>query len=78
LPKITTPWKESLFFAVKLVGQKLPIFYAEVTPTMCMLPISAHILDSFWNLLLFRKWNKGMDINPADQIFYTTQYQRPF
>jgi len=50
LAKETTPWKEDLFFAVKFARQKLSKYYAEVTPTTSMLPISAHILDPFWKL----------------------------
>jgi len=33
LAKEKTPWKEDLFFAVKLAQQKLSRYYAEVTPT---------------------------------------------
>jgi hypothetical protein len=50
-----TPWKEDLFFAVKLAGQKLSKYYAEVTPTTGMLLISTHILDCFRKLRSFRK-----------------------
>jgi len=78
LTKKKTPWKEDLFFAVKLAQQKLSKYYAEVTPTTAMLLISAHILDPFWKLQLFRKWDKGMDINPEDMTSYTTQYQEAF
>jgi len=70
-----TQWKESLFFAVKLARQKLSKYYAEVTPTTGMLLISAQILDPFRKLRSFRKWDKGMDINPEDETSYTTQYQ---
>jgi len=70
-----TPWKEDLFFTVKLAQQKLSKYYAEVTLTMGMLLISAHIFDPFQKLQSFRKYDKGMDINPEDEIFYTTQYQ---
>jgi len=73
--KKKTKWKEDLFFAVKLSRQKLSKYYAEVTPTTGMLLISAHILDSFRKLRSFRKWDKGMDINPEDETSYTTQYQ---
>jgi len=62
---------------MKLARQKLSEYYAEVTPTMRMLLISAHILDPFWKLRWFRKWDMGMDINPEDEISYTTQYQEP-
>ena len=75
LAKKKSPWKEDLFFAVKLARQKLSKYYAEVTPTTGMLLISAHILDPFRKLWSFRKWDKGMDINPEDEISYTTQNQ---
>jgi len=78
LAKKKTPWKEDMFFAVKLVRQQLSKYYAEVTPTMGMLMISAHILDPFSKLRSFRKWDKGMDINPEDETSYTTQYQEAF
>jgi len=76
--KKITQWKEDLFFAVKLAGQKLSKYYAEVTPTTGMLRISAHIVDHFRKLRSFRKWDKGMDINPEDETSYTTQYQEAF
>ena len=68
-----TQWKEDLSFAVKLAWQKLSKYYAEVTPRTCMLPISANILDPFWNMRLFRKWDKRIDITPEDETSYTTQ-----
>jgi hypothetical protein len=46
-----------------------------VTPTTGMLLISAHMLDPFWKLQLFRNWDKGMDIIPENKTSYTTQYQ---
>jgi len=78
LAKKKTQWKEYLYFAVKFARQKLSIYYAEVTPTTGMLLISAHILDPFRKLRSFRKWDKGMDINPEDETSYTTQYQEAF
>jgi len=78
LPKKKTPWKEDLFFAVKLARQKLSKYYAEVTPTTDMLLISMHILDPFRKLRSFRKWDKRMDINPEDETSYTIQYQEAF
>jgi len=78
LAKKKTPWKEDLFFAVKLARQKLSKYYAEVTSTTGILLISAHILDPFRKLRSFRKWDKGMDINPEDETSYTTQYQEAF
>jgi hypothetical protein len=47
LAKKKTPWKEDLFFAVKLARRKLSIYYAEGIPTTGMLLISVHILDPF-------------------------------
>ena len=64
-----------MFFSVKLARQKLSKYYAEVTPTTGMLLISAHIHDPFWKLRSFRKWDKGIDINPEDETSYATQYQ---
>jgi len=78
LAKKRTPSKEDLFFAVKLARQMLSKYYAEVTPTTGMLLIPAHILDSFRKLRSFRKWDKGIDINPEDETSYTTQYREAF
>jgi len=78
LAKKMTPWKEDLLFAVKLARPKLSKYYTEVTTTMGMLLISAYILDTFWKLRSCRKWDKGMDINPEDETFYTTQNQEAF
>ena len=50
LPKQKIQWKEDLFFAMKLARQKVSIYHAEMTLTMGMLLISAHILDSFRKL----------------------------
>jgi len=62
-----TPWKEDLFFAVKLAAQNLSKYYTEVTPMMGKLLISAHILDCFRKLRSFRMWDKGMFINPEHE-----------
>jgi len=78
LAKKKTPWKEDLFFAVKLARQNLSKYYAKGTPTTGMLVISVHILDPFRNLRSFIQWDTGMDINPEDQTSYTTQYQEAF
>jgi hypothetical protein len=75
LAKKKPQWKEDLFFAVKCVRQKLTKYFTEVTPTTGMLLISAHMLDPFQKLRTFRKREKGIDINPEDETFYTTQYQ---
>jgi hypothetical protein len=50
LAKKKTPWKEDLFFAVKLAQQKLSKYHTEATPTTDMLLISATILDPFRKL----------------------------
>jgi hypothetical protein len=78
LAKKKPQWKEDLFFAVKLACQKISKYYAEVTPTTGMLLISAQILDPCRKLRSFRKWDKGMDINPEDETLYTIQYQEAF
>jgi hypothetical protein len=43
-----------------------------------MLLLTAHILDPFQKLQSFRKWHKGLDINPGDETSYTTQCQEAF
>jgi hypothetical protein len=73
-----TPWKEDLFFAVMLARQKHSKYYAKVTPTTGIHLMSAHILDPFRKLRSFRKWDKGIDINPEDETSYTTQCQEAF
>jgi hypothetical protein len=70
-----TQWMEDLSFVAKLAEQKLPTNYAEVTPTMGALFISAHLLYPFRELRSFEKCDKGMDINPQDETSYTTKYQ---
>jgi len=78
LSKKKTQWKEYLFFAMKFARQMLSNYHIKVTPTTSMLLISAHIADPFRKLQSFRKWDKGLDINPADKTSYTTQYQEAF
>ena len=60
LAKKKTQWKDDL---------------SEMSPMTGMLLIPAHLLDPFPKLRSFRKWDKGMDINPEDETSYTTQYQ---
>jgi hypothetical protein len=78
LVKKKTQCKEDLFFAVKYAWRKLSKYYTEVTPTTDMLLISANVLDTFRQLRLFMKWDKGMNINSEDETSYTTQYQEAF
>jgi len=78
LARKMTQWKEDLFFPVKCAQQKLSKYYTELTPTTCMILITAHIHDPFQKLRSFRKWDKGMDINPKAETAYTTQYQEAF
>jgi hypothetical protein len=66
--KKKTQWKQDLFFTVILAHQKLSKNYAEVTPTMGMCPISAHIIDPFQKLRSFPKWNNGKYVNHTDVI----------
>jgi len=78
LAKKKTQWKEDLFFAVKFARQKLSKYCTEVNPTTSMFLISANIIDPFWKLQMFMKWDKGMDVNPEDETSYTIQYQEAF
>jgi len=73
-----TQLKQDLFSAVQLAQQKLTKDYSQVTPMTGMRLISVNILDRFWKLWLFWKWDRGMDIHPEDETFYTTSYQEPF
>ena len=75
LGKKKTQRTEDMFFAVNISQQKLSKYYAEVTQTTRMIVISAPILDPFRKLRSFRKWGKGMDIDPEDEKSYTSQYQ---
>jgi len=43
-----------------------------------MLLSSAHIFNPCRKLRLYRKWDKGLDINPEDETSYTAQYQEAF
>jgi len=78
LAKKKTPLKEDFILAVKLARQQLSKYYAEVTATTGMVLSSGHIPNSFRKLRSFRKWDKGIDINPEDETSYTTQYQEAF
>jgi hypothetical protein len=78
LAKMKPQWKEDLYFTVKFACQMLSKYYTEVTSTTGMLLISAHILDSFRKLQLFRNWNKGLDMIPENKTSHTTQYQEEF
>jgi len=63
--------EEDLYFAMKFPHQKLSKYYTEVSPMTGMFLISAHMLDCFRKLRSFRKWDKGMLINPEDETSYT-------
>ena len=64
---------------MKLARQRLSKYYASVTPTTGMLLlISAHILDLFRKMPLFREWDKAMDINREEKTSYTTQFMEAF
>jgi len=69
---------EDSFFAVKSTRQKLLRSYAEVTPLMGILLISAHILDHFPKLKSYRMCDTGMDINPEHDTSYPAQKQEAF
>jgi len=78
LAKKITPWKEHLYFTVKVARQKLSKYHDEVTPMTGLLVISAHILDAIRKLRSYRTWDKVRDSNPEDEIFSTTHYQDAF
>jgi hypothetical protein len=78
LAKKKTQWKVDFFFAVKLARQKLSNYYGQVSPSTGMHLISAQRLNPFRKLRSFRKWYKGMDINPEDETSDTTLYHDVF
>jgi hypothetical protein len=43
-----------------------------------MILIFAQLLDPFQKLISYRKWNKGIDVNPEDETSYPTQYEQAF
>jgi len=45
---------------------------------MGMHPISPHIVGPFQKWRSFRKWDKGMDVNPEDETSCTTHQQVAF
>jgi hypothetical protein len=63
---------------MKLAWQKLSKKYTEVIPTTGMLLISAHILNCFWNLRSYRKWDNRMVNHPEYKTSYNTQSQVAF
>lgn len=73
-----TQWKEDLYLTVKVVQQKLAIYYSEVTLRTGQQIMSVHIINPFKKRGLFRKWVKTMDINPDDETSYITKYQKAF
>jgi len=72
LARKTTQWMENLYFIIKLMRPKLSKSVAQVTPTMGILHISAHMLDPVQKLQSVWKWDKGIDIYPKDKTSYTT------
>ena len=75
LAKKRTLRNEDIFFAMKIAPQKLSQYYAQVAASTGMLPSSAHFLNPFRKLQLFRVLEKRMHINPGEETFHTTQYQ---
>jgi len=72
--KKKTESKEDIYFTMQLAWQKLSNYYANVTPKIGMLNLSAHSVDPFRKLQSFRKLDKPIDINPENETSYTTQY----
>jgi hypothetical protein len=60
------------------LGQKMSTYYSELTPMTGRPVISADILYTFRTLRLFRKWDKGIDINSDGETLYTTYYDAEF
>jgi len=75
LARKNTQWMEDLYFAVKVVRQKLTKYCPNVTPTTSLLHIVGPILDLFRKFWSFRKWDKMMDIHSEYQTCYNTHYQ---
>jgi hypothetical protein len=73
-----TGWKDDLFLQVEIVWQKLSTSYMDITHMTYMLPLSAHILESFRKLQWISKWENGNNVNPEDKTTYTTPYQKGF
>ena len=73
--KEQTKWKGDLYFAVKVVWQKLSKYYAEATLTTCLHLSSENILDPVRKLRSFVQWDNVRDINLTDETSYTTQSQ---
>jgi len=69
---------EDIYFTVKFARQKLPKYYAQVTPTTGMLLISAYSLDPFRMLRSLSKQDKGMHLDSQDKTSYTTKYHEAF
>jgi len=78
LTKKKTQSKEDIYYTMKFAPWKVSKYYTEVNPMTGIHLISAYIIDSFWKLRSFRKWDKAMDINPEDETSYTTKYQEVF
>jgi hypothetical protein len=78
LAKKMADWLEDFFIAMKLARQNLSKYCPEVTPTRGMLHITAENLNYFRKLRSFRKWDKGIDINPEDKTSYTTYFKVAF
>jgi hypothetical protein len=78
LAKWRTQWMEDLYTTACWVWHKWTIYYAEVTLTSGMPHRLAHIVDPFWKLRTFRKWDKGMDIHPDAKTLYRIQHRKAF
>ena len=76
--KKRTRWKEDLFFTMTLGRQKLSKYSPTGTPSTGMQLGSAHIVNLFWMLRLFRKGDNGIENNPHDETFRTIYYQEVF
>ena len=78
LVKKETQWNEDLYFAMKVARQKLSKHHAEVTRMTGLLLMSVRIHDPFLKLQSFRLWDKAVDIQPENEMSYTTQNPEAF
>jgi hypothetical protein len=78
LIKKKTPLKRDVYISLRSARRKLSKYYATVTPKTGVLLIIARLLDPYWKLRTFVKWDKAMDVAPDEDHPYTNQYKETF
>jgi len=76
--KKKTQWMGDLYFTAQCAWKKPMQYFVEVTPSVGVLPISAHMLDSLWKMWSCRKWDKWVNISSKEETSYITDYQVAF